>query len=180
MAPFLFGRWAGFGVPYQGFGRLAVHVVQCDGILQYRIISAYLAMIFYLLYWGVESRKMDDAEMELLLEQARGRNQSLGITGSLFYCEGTYIQLLEGPEDAVRQVYASIAKDVRLAACKLVMHGNVRQRYFADWGMHYQQVDQESIARLEGYPVEDVRSFLKKTPAIKLLKLLTRRITDGK
>nr|WP_162988864.1 BLUF domain-containing protein [Pedobacter schmidteae] len=135
-------------------------------------------MIFYLLYWGVESHKMDDAELEGLLLQARERNLKLNITGSLFYCEGTFIQLLEGEEENVKEVFRSIGKDNRLMASKLISQGYANQRYFGDWSMHYQQVDAESIARFEGYPVAEVSSYLKNAPSIKLLKLLTRKKTN--
>lgn len=131
-------------------------------------------MIFYLLYYGVESYPLSAADLEELLIQAREKNLSLDITGSLLYCEGTFIQLLEGPEDHVRSVFRSIEKDQRLLACKLIANDYIQQRYFSGWSMHYEEVAANTIKEMETYPIAEVSSYLKQSPAVKLLKLLNK------
>ena len=43
-----------------------------------------------------------------LLEQSRTRNQKQHITGMLLYLNGTFIQVLEGAEKDVNEIYAAI------------------------------------------------------------------------
>jgi hypothetical protein len=132
-------------------------------------------MIFYLLYWGIESTKLSHADIELILTQARENNSNLGITGALIYCHGTFIQLLEGSEKTVKELFVSISKDSRLAAVKLVTEGEVEKRYFQDWSMMYEKIDSSVIAEFEKYPVSEVQDYIKNAPALKLLQLMTRK-----
>lgn len=90
-------------------------------------------MVYYLLYFGVEVQKFDSDDLEQLLNQATARNATLDITGKLLYCEGTFIQLLEGHERAVRLVYQSIIKDSRLIAVTKITEGFAEERYFGRW-----------------------------------------------
>ena len=131
-------------------------------------------MFFYLLYYGVESSKFGEADFDELLSQARERNESLEITGKLIYCEGTFIQVLEGSEKNVMDVYASIKTDKRLIATKVVTTGTVEQRYFKDWDMDFDQISPATINELEKCTLPNVTEYLSNAPAIKLLKLLTK------
>ena len=131
-------------------------------------------MFFYLLYYGVESSKFGEADFDELLSQARERNESLEITGKLIYCEGTFIQVLDGSEKNVMDVYASIKTDKRLIATKVVTTGTVEQRYFKDWDMDFDQISLATINELEKCTLPNVTEYLSNAPAIKLLKLLTK------
>lgn len=131
-------------------------------------------MVYYLLYYGVESFRFKQKDFDELLEQARNRNQLLGITGKLVYCEGTFIQVLEGLEKNVKDVYASIQRDHRLVATKLVAEGSVAKRYFKDWSMDFEEVSLTAINELENCTHPNVTEYVTKAPAIKLLKLLTK------
>ena len=53
------------------------------------------------------------AELDQILSVAEQRNATLGISGVLFSRGNTFFQTVEGPVDAVRDVYRSIAADTR-------------------------------------------------------------------
>lgn len=131
-------------------------------------------MVYYLLYYGVEGVKFEQKDFEELLQQARERNKLLGITGKLIYCEGTFIQILEGNKNNVKDVYASIERDQRLIATKLVAEGTAEQRYFKDWSMDFEEVPLTTINELENCTHPNVTAYISNAPAIKLLKLLTK------
>ncbi|MDQ8003422.1 MAG: BLUF domain-containing protein [Pedobacter sp.] len=130
-------------------------------------------MIFYLLYYGVESFKFNQNDFDELLKQARERNESLAVTGKLIYCEGTFIQVLEGTEKNVLDIYASIKVDKRLIATKVVTTGTVEKRYFKNWSMDFDEVTLSTINELENCTHPNVTAYITNAPAIKLLKLLT-------
>lgn len=132
-------------------------------------------MIYYLLYYGVESFKFEQKDFEELLVQARERNEGLGITGKLIYCEGTFIQVLEGNEYSVKEIYQSIEKDSRLIATKIVAEGLVGERYFKDWSMDFNQISLNSINELENCNHPNVGEYISNAPAVKLLKLLNAK-----
>ena len=55
------------------------------------------------LYGSSAVRPMTQAEIDVILEQARRRNIETGITGILFYLDGNFLQLLEGEEPALSE-----------------------------------------------------------------------------
>ena len=132
-------------------------------------------MVYYLLYYGVESFTFEQKDFEELLAQARKRNEDLGITGKLIYCEGTFIQVLEGEEQHVKEVYQSIENDSRLIATKIVAEGPVGERYFKDWSMDFDQVSLVTINELENCNHPNVTTYITNAPAVKLLKLLNTK-----
>lgn len=131
-------------------------------------------MLFYLLYFGVARREFTPEDFELLLNQARHRNESLAITGKLLHCEGTFIQLLEGPESAVDQVYHSISRDERLVAIKLITTGNASKRNFENWSMAFIEISLQEINELENCTHPNVAEYIENSSAVKLLKLIAK------
>lgn len=131
-------------------------------------------MYFYLLYFGVARNEFTEQDFEALLEQARSRNAFLDITGKLLHCEGTFIQLLEGSEKAVKEVYDSIVEDERLIAIKTITTGYAEERYYQDWSMDFKDVSLAAINKIENCTHEDVATYVKTFSAVKLLKLLAK------
>ncbi len=75
---------------------------------------------------------------EQIARIARGsarRNAEQGITGSLVYVEDSFIQVLEGPQDAVERVFENICCDFRHREIKLIDLVSVQARQFAEWHM---------------------------------------------
>ncbi len=48
-------------------------------------------------------------QMQKMLMQARGR--SVGVAGRLSYFTGRFIHVMEGPQDAVREIFAEVKAD---------------------------------------------------------------------
>ena len=81
---------------------------------------------------GPENRKR---ALGALFSQARSNNKRRQITGALLVSGQTFIQTLEGEEEVVRGVYASIQKDNRHEAVELLESGVVPERVFGHWSM---------------------------------------------
>jgi len=131
-------------------------------------------MYYYLLYIGIARNKFTSADFDQLLEQARSRNEHLGITGKLLHCEDTFIQLLEGIEVAVKEVYKSISDDERLIAVKMITTGKSDERYYQDWSMAFEDITIEEINQIENCTHPNVAEYIRTASAIKLLKLLAK------
>jgi len=131
-------------------------------------------MYYYLLYLGVARNEFNENDFNFLLEQSRSRNKILNVTGKLLHCEGTFLQLLEGKEEQVREVYDSIKIDDRLVAVKLITVGYAKERYYKNWTMAFKDVSLAEINELEKCSHLNVSSYVKNASAIKLLKLLAK------
>lgn len=73
--------------------------------------------------------------IEDILAVARARNARLGITGALYYDGAYFLQVLEGMQAALADVFASILADNRHGDVRIVERGPVSQRSFAGWDM---------------------------------------------
>lgn len=70
-----------------------------------------------------------------LFSSARSHNKSLRITGALLLDGEHYVQVLEGDEVPVRELYEHIAKDARHDSVALIEAGHVDARVFSRWSM---------------------------------------------
>ncbi len=77
----------------------------------------------------------DDGVLNTILIQARRNNERDDITGALICRADMYLQLLEGPEAAVKAAYERITRDDRHLEVNRLVHGAVTTRLFEGWAM---------------------------------------------
>jgi len=70
-----------------------------------------------------------------ILADARRNNLRDGVTGALICRADAYLQLIEGPEVAIRRTYARITSDDRHTNVKLLFEEPVTDRIFPGWAM---------------------------------------------
>jgi hypothetical protein len=70
-----------------------------------------------------------------ILSAARRNNPRLGITGALICRQDLYLQLIEGPAEAIDALYARICEDDRHANIELLLTEDMGERMFPDWAM---------------------------------------------
>jgi Mg2+ and Co2+ transporter CorA len=136
-------------------------------------------MLFHLGYVSTQTRAMRDDDLLGLLETARRSNESKGITGLLLHRVDSFFQILEGEEDAVREVYAQIVTDKRHDRVKVLFEGPIAAREFSDWRMGFLELDGVDVRSLPGFSdflFEDSepRRFLEELTEAKRLMLLFR------
>jgi hypothetical protein len=79
----------------------------------------------------------DDLTLTGILAAATRNNARLNITGALICREDLFLQWLEGPDDAVTDLFARIARDPAHTDVKILSEGKVAQRLFPDWAMRH-------------------------------------------
>lgn len=89
----------------------------------------------------------DEQQLAPILESAVRRNTEDGITGMLLYSGGNFLQVLEGPKNAVQATYARICKDPRHRNTTLLLEQDIPERQFGSWSMGYRQLSAEDVAR---------------------------------
>ena len=102
--------------------------------------------LYCLLYVSTAHLPLDDAEMEAILEVSRTNNQSAGITGLLVHNHEHFLQVLEGPVDAVQETYERIKADPRHKHVTTMVEDSIKTRFFSDWTMAYQKIADSDAA----------------------------------
>jgi hypothetical protein len=77
----------------------------------------------------------DESALAGILIDARRCNERDGITGALICRQDLYLQLLEGPQEAVEAAYHRIEKDNRHLELRLLCRRAITERLFPDWAM---------------------------------------------
>jgi hypothetical protein len=103
-----------------------------------------------------------EADIEAIGEQSRANNERLDLTGMLMASGGLFYQVLEGPAEAVDEVYARIANDSRHTDLLLLGSEENVERLYPDWTMEVVNLDAASNVRL--FPLKAlVKSVFEQT-----------------
>ena len=74
-----------------------------------------------------------------ILSASRRNNAMMGITGLLLYIDGGFLQMLEGDERALRELYGRIAVDCRHTNLRMMLDREVSARTFPGWSMGFER-----------------------------------------
>lgn len=84
-------------------------------------------------YLGAE-RDFDETVRTIIAKSIQN-NRVVDVTGFLLAGEGRFLQLLEGPAEAVRSTFERIGRDARHGDLKRISAGPAERRLFKDWNM---------------------------------------------
>ncbi|MFC4097285.1 BLUF domain-containing protein [Euzebyella saccharophila] len=101
--------------------------------------------MYTLTYESQANPDLKNSDIEEILKTARAFNSDNGITGCLIYYLGKFIQILEGPEEKVKELYSNIEKDKRHKKVNLFSEDTITERNFPDWGMAYYPIDEDHM-----------------------------------
>jgi hypothetical protein len=88
-----------------------------------------------LIYVSKAKDWLSNDDFSQILADARERNRQFAITGALCYRHGYFAQILEGPEPAIREIYAKIARDERHSGPVIVEEEQTTERLYEGWLM---------------------------------------------
>ena len=139
--------------------------------------------MYELIYTSVARRYLTHSEVEEMVESARSKNQRLGITGLLLYSKYEFIQLLEGEERVVRQLFEEIQADSRHDSVTSFYEGYIEKRGFDGWSMAFKDLDAEAeMGIIDGskpsFPPEHPTSFanLQQNAGKKIFRMLSEQL----
>lgn len=76
-----------------------------------------------------------EVDLDEILAVSRRNNSAVGVTGLLCHLDGSFLQFLEGDDDAVQTTFARIARDPRHRSLLKVHEASIQSRSFGDWSM---------------------------------------------
>lgn len=91
--------------------------------------------IFRLTYLSKPTASFTDADLDDIEEKSIKANNARDVTGLLIVHDDSILQILEGREDAVRELYAKIEADSRHTISKLVSKVEDEERLLLTWSM---------------------------------------------
>jgi hypothetical protein len=92
-------------------------------------------------YASAATQSFDGATLAQLLTHCRERNERAGISGLLLHRGGNFLQVVEGPSDAVRDLTQRLERDPRHRQVTPLLALDVAKRLFPDWSMGFEQID---------------------------------------
>lgn len=76
-------------------------------------------------------------EIPRIVATSRANNERDGLTGVLVYTGADFVQLIEGPEEAVATLWARVASDPRHRDIAILLDESNHRPWFPDWRMGY-------------------------------------------
>jgi len=107
--------------------------------------------LIHLIYISSATSWPSENDLKELLEQSRVRNLRQNITGMLVYDNATYMQVLEGSEKDVHDIYNSILKDPRNNGQYKMIEEDISQRDFPNWSMGFKSLESCLPEELPGF-----------------------------
>jgi hypothetical protein len=92
-----------------------------------------------------------EEQLAALLLRARRRNREKAVTGMLLYKDGSFMQLLEGAEAEVEEIYGRVAVDPRHRGLIRLLSGACSRRSFPDWTMGFNTLGRKHFALIPGF-----------------------------
>lgn len=104
----------------------------------------------YLLYVSEESRPLQQADFDSIINVCSVNNKERNITGMLLYIEGRFFQVLEGETEAINDLYNTISKDDRHKNATVIARGDLDKRIFKGWTMKFSSISEKEFAAISG------------------------------
>ncbi|WP_071688771.1 BLUF domain-containing protein [Nioella sediminis] len=111
----------------------------------------------FIAYVSQAERPFSQEDLGELLRHSRARNEKDGVTGCLVYRfnedfrRGNFIQVLEGPDAAIDDVWRRISNDTRHHTIVVIDEGPIDDRMFSNWSMGFKNVDADDLTGVEGF-----------------------------
>ena len=130
-------------------------------------------MIYRLLYVSTATASLCGEDLNSILRTAQSRNAANGVTGLLVFTGAQFMQLLEGPRDAVQAIFEAICADSRHHGVARLIAEPALERSCPGWAMALQVIEAPEEGSQNLFEVDDetLRAFLPEgmAPDLKVL-----------
>jgi hypothetical protein len=132
-----------------------------------------------LIYVSTSVKLLNDEELLDILKISRQNNSPKDVTGLLLYKGGNFMQVLEGPDEAVEALYEKIKADPRHKDVNVLSREQISARQFPTWEMAFQNLDDPEVKNEPGYSQflqdEFIGDVYRENPLRAYIMLLTFR-----
>ena len=94
-------------------------------------------MFHSIIYKSTAKESFVLSEIENMLLKAKKHNKSQNITGCIVYSDHQFIQIIEGREQPIKELYASIKNDERHFDVTTLIETKTKETLWDDWSMAF-------------------------------------------
>ena len=102
------------------------------------------------IYSSAATAAFKEYDIAPFLDQVRAANAARGVTGMLLYVEGSFFQILEGPQGTVEELLRKIETDPRHKRVTVIGREPILERSFGDWTMGYESLVLADVGEIVG------------------------------
>ncbi|SPF77973.1 BLUF domain-containing protein [Pseudoprimorskyibacter insulae] len=106
--------------------------------------------LYQLMYTSLAVHGFGTRQMRAMLPHIRSNNLKHDLSGMLLFADGEFFQVLEGPRNAVKAVFAAIELDERHSCITVLREGIIARRAFTDWSMGFAEISPEDLSGVDG------------------------------
>ncbi len=111
-------------------------------------------MPYRLIYLSKVENHVRYEDAESIADVSAQNNERMGVAGLLVYTSSHFLQVLEGDEVRVREIYDRVKRDRRHSRVKTLFEGAVAEGEFGAWAMKVKmptaEMRADAMAALEG------------------------------
>jgi hypothetical protein len=106
-----------------------------------------------LFYCSLAKNDISKDDILNILSWSRQYNKKNDVTGILLYWKKTnqFMQVLEGEENIILDLYDKISKDPRHSLLKIIYQEDIKARGFKGWTMAFQDIEEIDTSGLDGF-----------------------------
>jgi hypothetical protein len=107
--------------------------------------------MYELMYYSTANENIAAADIADILGTARDFNLKNQITGCLLFHNNDFIQLLEGNEKIIKDLFSHIQHDKRHHNVMLLAEGEKISRDFENWSMAYHELGNDNKVYIDSF-----------------------------
>ncbi|MEL6258287.1 MAG: BLUF domain-containing protein [Pseudomonadota bacterium] len=125
--------------------------------------------LYRLVYVSTASPELVQDDIAAILDTSVSNNYERFITGILIHARGHFLQVLEGNEQEVMEIYKRIVRDPRHSCVIQIQGRRGVDRMFPEWSMNYEKLELNDIRLRQRSPIG---SLLPETLSLQLSALI--------
>ncbi len=130
------------------------------------------------------AEELNPADVLNILTECRNFNTPNRITGCLLFHNGEFLQILEGEEEVVLELFEKISKDPRHTHVRLISQGAIVKKSFAQWSMAFHELKNVDFQKLnDTLELDDFENLIdvidKPTKAKRMFAFIAKDILEA-
>jgi len=107
--------------------------------------------LIHIVYVSFAYKALSEKELDALLAGIRKKNEPRNVTGLLLYNDLNFIQVIEGAEKTIHNLFEAIEQDTRHTNIVKLLEESIEKRAFPDWSMGFRRISKKQTSRLPGF-----------------------------
>ena len=127
--------------------------------------------LIHIVYVSFSNEELSEKDLETLLQEIRSKNEQQQVTGLLLYNDGSFIQVIEGSQQTIRDLFNRIRGDERHTNVVKLLEEPIKTRAFPDWSMGFRKISSEQSSAIPGFS-----NFMHEPNPVKTIQGSTRQV----